>query len=677
MPRTTKKKNPHTEENEDFKPDPANKEMLNALQLLRETNESFFLTGKAGTGKSTLVRYIRKHLHKKCVMLAPTGIAALNVGGQTIHRFFKVPIRPLPPDDRDLSDRKISQTFKYNKEQKDLLRELELIIIDEVSMVRADIIDVIDRILRAYRGVHNEPFGGVQILFVGDLYQLEPVTDADERDILRNYYPDMYFFSARVFNKQKPLTIELTKVYRQADARFVGVLGHFRTGAVTVEDLQMINSRVGQTLSEKDMVLRLSTTRALVDHHNTDRLNDLETEEVIFTGKIVGDFPERDLPTELHLKLKEQAQVMFLSNHPDQFWANGTLGIIEHIDEEGTVSVRLEDGQIHTVEEYIWENIRYTYSHEEHKVKTEVIGQFVQLPLKLAWAITIHKSQGLTFNHVSIDFGTRIFAAGQAYVALSRCRSLEGIHMQRAVQPHEIISRTAVDRFYSQANSDTRMSAALDRAKAEAGYIQAAIAWRKRQFADASNYLAEAMNICNLFDKPVYRRMLTNRIYSMAQTQQETIEKQAKRLTEQDKLMKELALEYVTMGNDCITGLNEPEAAIRNYNKALRLNPTQIEAMVGKGRAFMKMNDAHGAMSALNDAVALAPKNAEALIAIGEAALHFGYPENAEGYLLKALTLKKHRRKVLDLLIKTYEKLGDDELYDKFRKMRKKEDNPE
>ncbi|WP_051529581.1 hypothetical protein [Porphyromonas macacae] len=278
---------------------------------------------------------------------------------------------------------------------------------------------------------------------------------------------------------------------------------------------------------------------------------------------------------------------------------------------------------------------------------------------------------------MSIDFGTRIFAAGQAYVALSRCRSLEGIHMQRAVQPHEIISRTAVDRFYSQANNDTRMSAALDRAKAEAGYIQAAIAWRKRQFADASNYLAEAMNICNLFDKPVYRRMLTNRIYSMAQTQQETIEKQAKRLTGQDKLMKELALEYVTMGNDCITGLNEPEAAIRNYNKALRLNPTQIEAMVGKGRAFMKMNDAHGAMSALNDAVALAPKNAEALIAIGEAALHFGYPENAEGYLLKALTLKKHRRKVLDLLIKTYEKLGDDELYDKFRKMRKKEDNPE
>ena len=301
-----------------FVPDTQNKEFQDALNLIQYTRQFVFLTGKAGTGKSTFLRYICEHTKKKHVVLAPTGIAAINAGGSTLHSFFKLPFYPLLPDNPDFSLQRgrIHEFFKYTKPHRKLLEELELIIIDEISMVRADIIDAVDRILRVYSRNLREPFGGKQILLVGDVFQLEPVVKGDEREILNRFYPTPYFFSARVFNQIDLVSIELQKVYRQTDATFVGVLDHIRNNTVGATDLQLLNTRYGTQIeeSEADMYITLATRRDNVDHINDKKLAELPGEPVTFSGEITGDFPESSLPTSQELVLKPGAQIIFIKN---------------------------------------------------------------------------------------------------------------------------------------------------------------------------------------------------------------------------------------------------------------------------------------------------------------------------------------------------------------------------
>ena len=368
--------------------DTQNQEFQDALNLIQYTRQSVFLTGKAGTGKSTFLKYICQNTKKKHIVLAPTGIAAINAGGSTMHSFFKLPFYPLLPDDPNLSLQKgrIHEFFKYAKPHRKLIEQVELVIIDEISMVRADTIDAIDRILRVYSHNLREPFGGKQILLVGDVFQLEPVVKNDEREIINRFYPTPYFFSARVFAEIDLVSIELKKVYRQTDKVFVSVLDHIRTNTAGAADLQLLNTRYGTSLrqSEEDMYITLATRRDSVDFINDKKLAELPGDPITFPGEITGEFPESSLPTPKDLVLKPGAQIIFIKNDYEKRWVNGTIGVVSGIDEEGTIYVITDDGKECDVKKDSWRNIRYRYNEEKKQIEEEELGVFVQYPIRLA-----------------------------------------------------------------------------------------------------------------------------------------------------------------------------------------------------------------------------------------------------------------------------------------------------
>ena len=365
----------------EFQLDTDNKEFQDALQLITHTRQSVFLTGKAGTGKSTFLKYICAHTKKKYVVLAPTGIAAINAEGVTLHSFFKLPFRPMLPDDPDLSlkNGRIFEFFKYRKEHRKLISEVELIIIDEISMVRADIIDCVDRILRVFSGNMRLPFGGKQLLFVGDVFQLEPVVPADQKEILSLFYASPFFFSARVFKDINLVPIELQKVYRQTDPVFINILDRIRSNIARKQELDTLNARYFPDFipRNEDMYITLATRRDQVDFINERKLGELPGEEFVSHGKIEGDFPESSLPTQLNLSIKEQAQVIFIDNDYERRWVNGTIGMVSGIDENGNVYVLLEDGREYLVEPTSWRNYKYKYNEKEKKVEEE-IAEFKQ-----------------------------------------------------------------------------------------------------------------------------------------------------------------------------------------------------------------------------------------------------------------------------------------------------------
>lgn len=410
--------------------------------IVEKTDMSLFLTGKAGTGKTTFLRDVVRHTKKKCIVLAPTGIAAVNAGAMTIHSFFQFGLGPFvqgviePKSD-----------FRINKSKLELIRHLQLLIIDEVSMVRADLMDHIDVELRRIRR-NSKPFGGVQLLMIGDLQQLPPIAHGGEDELLRQYYKTLYFFSSAALKSMKYSCIELKNVYRQMDRHFIDILNHARDCTLTSQDISDLNARYVPGFSPKpeDGYIRLMTHNRQVDYINAAEMEKLDSKPYTFVAAVTGTFPEESYPTADSLTLKKGAQVMFIKNDPERRFINGTLGEVKSID-KNSIAVRLaESGTIIDVEPMEWQNIRYQFDEESKEISSKQIGRFKQYPLKAAWAITVHKSQGLTFDKAIIDVHAA-FSPGQAYVALSRCRTLDGLVLSSPVSASVFMRDNAVDAY--------------------------------------------------------------------------------------------------------------------------------------------------------------------------------------------------------------------------------------
>lgn len=397
-----------------------------AADIVLNTSQSVFLTGKAGTGKTTFLHYIREHADKNVIVAAPTGVASINAGGVTLHSLLQLPFEPFIPNLE--GKKKLEFHFKLRKSKIEMLRELDLLIIDEVSMLRADMLDAIDYLLKRYRN-NQQLFGGVQILFIGDMYQLPPVVQQHEWDQMKEYYPSPFFFHAQALQNNMPLYIELKTIYRQSDQVFIDILNRIRNSCTTSADLQILNKRYDPSfkLTEENRYIVLCTHNYKADKINNDELARLTAKAVSFSGKISGDFAENSLPTDFNLLLKVGAQVMFVKNDAGEKrrYYNGKLAVISFLSEKKII-VRFENGHEMELEEETWRNVRYSLNEDSGDIQEEELGAFTQYPIRLAWAITIHKSQGLTFDRVVIDAG-HAFAAGQVYVALSRCTSLDGI----------------------------------------------------------------------------------------------------------------------------------------------------------------------------------------------------------------------------------------------------------
>ena len=427
-----------------------NADFQHALDLLEKTQRHLFITGRAGTGKSTLLHVFKNTTRKKCVVLAPTGVAALNAGGQTIHSFFGFPAKFFMPED-----------IKKRKDTR-LYRNMEVLIIDEISMVRADMIDHIDMFLRINRENMN-PFGGVQIIFFGDLFQLPPVVATpEEQNYFRTYYESPYFFSAKIFQpdpfNHTPFELEgfeLNKIYRQENRHFIRLLDAVRLNQIDYDDLDDLNARHVPNFNEKNYFITLSPRNAVVDEINRRELGQIYTPEFSFISEVTGQFDPKQFPTEGVLKLKLGAQVMFIKNDTiKKEYVNGTIGKIIRLDHDKiVVQVEENDGSLKNieVEKQTWEILRYKLGdNDPTKIDSDVIGSFKQYPLRLAWAITIHKSQGKTFDKVIIDLTGGAFEHGQTYVALSRCRTLEGIVLKQRIRPNDVKVDEVIVEFYEK-----------------------------------------------------------------------------------------------------------------------------------------------------------------------------------------------------------------------------------
>ena len=411
-----------------------------AERYVKATGRSVFLTGKAGTGKTTFLKYITQTMAKRFVVLAPTGVAAINAGGSTIHSFFQLPLCPYLPDVKELiTEYQMPERYRsLRKERVKIIRTLDLLIIDEISMVRADLLDAVDMTLRKYR--HNDkPFGGVQLLMIGDAQQLSPVVKDSERQYMSQVYQSPYFFHSKALSRLQYVTIELQKVHRQKDAEFLDILNAVREDRMTAQLLRKINERVGvPPVRQEDGTepIRLTTHNVRADEVNSRKLAELPDDPSLFTAQIEGDFPEHSYPADEVLELKPGAQVMFIRNDSEGKYYNGKLAKVEKIA-KGVVTVSDSNGEMIDVTPVEWPNTQYELDDESGEICQNVVGTFRQLPLRIAWAITIHKSQGLTFDNVVIDAGAA-FAFGQVYVALSRCRSLEGITLESPITPSGI-----------------------------------------------------------------------------------------------------------------------------------------------------------------------------------------------------------------------------------------------
>ena len=651
-----------------------NPEFLKVMTLLKSTNRSVFLTGKAGTGKSTFLRFITDHSDKKLVVLAPTGIAAVNVGGQTLHSFFHLPFKPLMPDDPDFATPKRMFSFlKLNKPRMTLIKNLELIIIDEISMVRADIIDFIDKILRFATGNRRQPFGGKQLLLVGDIFQLEPVVTPDMKEILRRWYPSPYFFNARVFQEMDLVSVELNKVYRQTDRSFVEMLDRIRLGSPTQADMLAINSRLDLNNIDRDdsaFSMTIATRRDMVDHINESRLAALNTPTRKYVGEVTGEFPESSFPTDLELTVKEGAQVVFVKNDvgPVRRWVNGTLGrVVEATDDE--IRVQLENGSEYTVERECWDNILYKWEESTHRVIEEVIGSFRQYPLKLAWALTIHKSQGLTFNRINVDVGRGAFTGGQSYVALSRCTSLGGISLRSTVNERDIFVNPTIKQFSRTYNDAAAFDAALNSAQADSLYAAASEAFDNGDYAAAVRLLCQATGFRNDLVNPVMARLLARKVKSVVDESDKRYSELSAEYAEQDAKLLEIAEEYFRKAETLRSKKWQPEKAVKEYDKALAVYPLHIPAVLGKAQALLSMSDADSAISLLDRLTETVPSDYRAPYELGRFFLSCGDYSNALDRLLVAHGRNAGVAEIHDTLAEIYEAVDDSKSARRHRKL--------
>ena len=433
-----------------------NHELRTAWDFVENTGRSIFLTGKAGTGKTTFLKTIVEKSRKRPIVVAPTGVAAINAGGVTIHSFFQLPFTPYVPGS------KLESKFDFGREKRKIIASIDLLIIDEISMVRADLLDAIDTVLRRFRD-HYQPFGGVQLLMIGDLAQLTPVVTAEDEQILKPYYDTPYFFGSKALQQIDYVTIQLDHVYRQQDMSFIDILNQIREGHPTPEALSILNSHCKPTFIPKpeEPYIRLTTHNQLANYYNDTELKKLSGRSYLFHAEISGTFPDFSYPTAETLELKQGAQVMFVKNDPsaEHLYYNGRIGRVTYVDAYKILVLCDGDNDAIEVEPLEWENTRYTLNEETREIETEVQGVFKQYPLRLAWAITIHKSQGLTFDRAIID-ANQSFAPGQVYVALSRCRSLEGLVLASPLGTRAIINDERVDSYIAQQEEEAQKSIA-------------------------------------------------------------------------------------------------------------------------------------------------------------------------------------------------------------------------
>ena len=431
-----------------------NQELRTAWDFVENTGRSIFLTGKAGTGKTTFLKTIVEKSRKRPIVVAPTGVAAINAGGVTIHSFFQLPFSPYVPG------AKVESKFDFGREKRKIIASIDLLIIDEISMVRADLLDAIDTVLRRFRN-HYQPFGGVQLLMIGDLAQLTPVMTPEDERILKPYYDTPYFFGSKALQQIDYVTIQLEHVYRQQDLSFIGILNQVRNGHPTEETMMRLNTRCKPAFipSPEEPYIRLTTHNQLANYYNETELQKLRGRTFQFHAEIKGTFPEYSYPTAETLVLKEGAQVMFIKNDPsgEHLYYNGRIGRVVHVDQHKILVLCEGDDEAISVEPMEWENARYTLNEKTREIETEVQGTFKQFPLRLAWAITIHKSQGLTFDRAIID-ANQSFAPGQVYVALSRCRTLEGLVLATPLEARAIMNDSRVDTYIAQQETEAQRS---------------------------------------------------------------------------------------------------------------------------------------------------------------------------------------------------------------------------
>lgn len=429
-----------------------NLELRQAWEFVEHTGMSIFLTGKAGTGKTTFLKTLKSHSHKRMVVVAPTGVAAINAGGVTIHSFFQLPLSPYVPN------AKMEQRFAYSKEKRKIMRTIDMLVIDEISMVRSDVLDAVDNVMRRFRE-HDKPFGGVQLVMIGDLHQLTPVVRDEEEKILSEYYSTTYFFGSKALQSIDYVTIELHHVYRQQDESFLKILNDIRDGHPTADDLKTLNSRYNPSFrpNANDDYIRLTTHNSKADDYNNYELLALKTPSYTFEAEIEKEFPPSDYPTDMRLTLKTGAQVMFLKNDPKGRYYNGRIGHVTYVDERQILVLCPGDEKAIEVEKEVWENTKYKINDSTNQIESEVVGTFTQYPLRLAWAITIHKSQGLTFDHAIID-AQLSFASGQVYVALSRCKTLEGMVLASPIEPSAIINDSRVSDYVANQGAAAKES---------------------------------------------------------------------------------------------------------------------------------------------------------------------------------------------------------------------------
>ncbi len=452
--------------------DTSNSIFQKAVSFVKDTNENLFLTGRAGTGKTTFLKYIREHCGKQCAVVAPTGVAAINAGGETIHSFLQLPFGPFVPGSAGGFGRQsegsndkhsLLANLRLRETKLKLLRKLELLIIDEVSMVRCDLLDSMDLVLRHVRKNWAQPFGGVQVLFIGDLFQLPPVAPEQDWDILRHYYQSPYFFDSVVLRDNPPIYIELKKIYRQKEQTFIDILNRIRNGKVLQQDVDTLNLQYDPLPQKEKGYIILSTHNHIADKINLQSLEELPGKLHSFTGTITNEFNPKNLPTEEVLHLKEGAQIMFVKNDlqtPRRYY-NGKIALVSKIDSDGIwAAFPGEEENTLLLEKETWKNMRYTLNTQKGEIEEEESGSFTQYPIRLAWAVTVHKSQGLTLQKAVVDLN-QSFAPGQVYVALSRCTTMEGLVLRSKLQTSNIIVDDRVVDFARSENEEDELEELL------------------------------------------------------------------------------------------------------------------------------------------------------------------------------------------------------------------------